>query len=67
MDGGNFLVECLEFLCAGCTEVDVENTVISQAKKLYGYDIDDIIAKIVVVNIRIKALSIIREKGGNDF
>ena len=43
LGGGNFLVECLEFLCAGCTEVDVENTVISQAKKLYGYDIDDII------------------------
>ena len=64
LGGGNFLVECLEFLCAGCTEVDVENTVISQAKKLYGYDIDDIIAKIAVVNIRIKALSIIREKGG---
>ena len=62
--GGNFLVECLDYLCEECTEDDVKDIVIFQAKKLYGYDIDDIIAKIAVVNIRIKAISIIKEKGG---
>lgn len=64
LGGGNFLVECLEFLCRGCTETDVEDKVILQVKKLYGYDIDDIIARIAVVNIRIRALSIIRDKSG---
>ena len=62
--GGNFLVECLEFLCEGCNGTNIETTVISETKKLYGYDIDDIIVKIAVVNIRIKALSIISKKGG---
>lgn len=62
--GGNFLVECLDYLCAGATECNVEDMVISQTRKLYGYDIDDVIAKIAIVNIRIKALSIIREKKG---
>ena len=62
--GGNFLVGCLAYLCQGCTEANVEDTVLAQTKKLYGYDIDGIIAKIAVVNIRIKAISIIREKGG---
>ena len=62
--GGNFLVECLEFLCEGCNGTNIETTVIYETKKLYGYDIDDIIVKIAVVNIRIKALSIISKKGG---
>lgn len=62
--GGNFLVECLDFLCARATECNIEDTVITQTRKLYGYDIDDVIAKIAIVNIRIKALSIIRGKKG---
>ncbi|WP_338977450.1 N-6 DNA methylase [Fusobacterium polymorphum] len=63
--GGNFLVECLELLSEHCTSLDVEEYVISYANKLFGYDIDRIIARIAVVNIRIKAMSIIQRKGGN--
>lgn len=61
--GGNFLVECLEFLCEYCNEGDVQKNVINQTKKLYGYDIDNMIARIAVVNIRIKALSIMKKNG----
>ena len=61
--GGNFLVECLEFLCEYCNEGDVQKNVIDQTKKLYGYDIDNVIARIAVVNIRIKAISIMKKNG----
>lgn len=63
--GGNFLVESLELLSEECTNFDVEECVISFANRLYGYDIDETIARIAVVNIRIKAISIIQRKGGN--
>lgn len=63
--GGNFLVGCLGALCDGYAMDDIEDEVILQAKKLYGYDIDDMIAKIAAVNIRIKALSIVKETLGH--
>ena len=63
LGGGNFLVECLELLCEFFTEGDVQKYIIDQTKKLYGYDIDNVIARIAVVNIRIKAISIMRKKG----
>lgn len=63
--GGNFLVECLELLCDRCIDGDIEENIIAQTKKLYGYDIDGVIAKIAVVNIRIKAISILCKKGVN--
>ena len=62
--GGNFLVECLELLSEASTSFDVVECVISYTNNLYGYDIDEMIARIAVVNIRIKALSIIQKKGG---
>ncbi len=61
--GGNFLVECLDLLCGCAIDSDIQESVITQSKKLYGYDIDDIIARIAVVNIRIKAISIIYKRG----
>lgn len=61
--GGNFLVECLDFLCEYCNEGDVLKNVLDQTKKLYGYDIDNVIAGIAIVNIRIKALAIVKKKG----
>ena len=63
LGGGNFLVACLEMLCERCGGDDVPRYVIEQTQKLYGYDIDDVIAGIAVVNIRIKAISIMKEKG----
>lgn len=62
--GGNFLVECLEFLCGQCKETGntfVEK-VISNATKLYGYDIDCDITRIALVNIRLRALAILNHK-----
>ena len=61
--GGNFLVECLELLCECCGEGDVQKKIIDQTKKLYGYDIDNVIARIAVINIRIKAISIMKKRG----
>ncbi len=61
--GGNFLVECLELLCECCSEGDVQKNIIDQTKKLYGYDIDNVIVRIAVVNIRIKAIAIMKKRG----
>ncbi len=61
--GGNFLVECLELRCEGISEHNIESKVIELSKKLYGYDIDAAIARIAVVNIRIKALAILNKCG----
>lgn len=63
--GGNFLVECLELLCEFFNEGDVQKYIIDQTQKLYGYDIDNVIARIAVVNIRIKAISIIKKRSGS--
>jgi len=60
LGGGNFLVECYELLCSDCSVIDVEEDVIEKSKQLYGYDIDKEIAEIAVVNIRIRALSILK-------
>ena len=61
--GGNFLVECLEFMCT--MEKDEHGfiqKIISNAAKLYGYDIDDNITRIALVNIRLRALAILNHK-----
>lgn len=58
--GGNFLVECLERLCKEITDNDILETVILNVKKLYGFDIDSNITGIAVVNIRLKAFSILK-------
>lgn len=58
--GGNFLVECYETLCNDAAITDVEERVIEKSNQLYGYDIDKEITKIAVVNIRLRALSILK-------
>ncbi|MDO5292774.1 MAG: N-6 DNA methylase [bacterium] len=60
--GGNFLVECYESLCGDSAIVNIEEYVIEKAKQLYGYDIDKEITKIAVVNIRIRAISILNRR-----
>lgn len=60
MGGGNFLVECYETLCKDSSSEDIEERVIKKSKQLYGYDIDSEITKIAVINIRIRALSILK-------
>lgn len=61
--GGNFLVECLDVLCGTNPCKSIKKRVIANSKRLYGYDIDDVIAKIAVVNIRIKAFAIMYRHG----
>lgn len=61
--GGNFLVECLELLCDCHMDSNLQDNIIAQTQKLYGYDIDGVIARIAVVNIKIKAISIMHKKG----
>lgn len=58
--GGNFLVECLDYLCDCIGEKITINDIISNTKRLYGYDIDKCIARIAIVNIRLRAISIMR-------
>jgi len=62
--GGNFLVECLELICTQCkeTENDFTQKVISNAAKLYGYDIDCNITRIALVNIKLRVLAILNHK-----
>lgn len=59
--GGNFLTECLEYLCMQekVTGNDGIQKVISNAGKLYGYDIDCGITRIALVNIRLRVLAIL--------
>lgn len=63
--GGNFLVACLERLCNYSKTKDIENELITNAKKLYGYDIDCDIARIAIVNIRLRGMSILKRVGTN--
>lgn len=57
--GGNFLVECYEALCSECENEKAESFVITNANKLYGYDIDSDITRVALVNIRLRALAIL--------
>lgn len=61
--GGNFLAECLEALCQDCTDVALLETLVQHTERLYGYDIDPDIARLAVVNIRLRALSILKKRG----
>lgn len=58
--GGNFLVECYEKLCENSSINDIEKMVVVNADKIYGYDIDQEITKLAVVNIRIRAFAILK-------
>lgn len=60
--GGNFLVECLEYICSSQSCEDTEKEVVLKAKRLYGYDIDNDIARIAIVNIRLRAMAILNHK-----
>lgn len=62
--GGNFLVECLDFICTRSneTENDFIQKVISSVSKLYGYDIDCNITRIALVNIRLRVLAILNHR-----
>lgn len=62
MGGGNFLVECYETLCSNCETENIESFVISNADKLYGYDIDVSITRVALVNIKLRALAILSRK-----
>ena len=59
--GGNFLVECLEVLCKKQGTLTIEYLKKCCAK-LHGYDIDKNIARIALVNIKLRALSILSKK-----
>ncbi len=63
LGGGNFLVECMECICNETVNDNLQQHVLLSASKLYGYDIDNDITNIAVVNIRLRALSILRRKG----
>ena len=58
--GGNFLVECLDYLCDCLGEKINADGIILNASRLYGYDIDKSIARIAIVNIRLRAISIMK-------
>ncbi len=58
--GGNFLVECLEYLSSKEEKGVSLEQVLRNVSKLYGYDIDSSITNIAVVNIRLKTLSILK-------
>lgn len=58
--GGNFLVECLDYLCDCLGEKLNVDDIILNTSRLYGYDIDKSIARIAIVNIRLRAISIMK-------
>lgn len=57
--GGNFLVECLEELCNNVECISVDS-IIEYCSRLYGFDIDNKIARIALVNIRLRAFAILK-------
>lgn len=64
--GGNFLLYAMDYLCDSSRlplEVDFLEHVRAQLQRLYGYELDPILAVIASVNLRIKALSILQEYG----
>ena len=60
--GGNFLVECLEELCMNSDVITIR-TIKEMCSKLYGFDIDDKITRIAVVNIKLRAMAILKRNG----
>ena len=58
--GGNFLAECLEFLCHQQVNISTDS-IIECCSKLYGYDIDSKIARIAVINIKLRVLAVLRQ------
>ncbi len=60
--GGNFLIECFEFICDTYDDLTI-NDVINISNILYGFDIDKKIARIAVINIKLKAISILKKNG----
>ena len=64
--GGNFLLYALERLCEtveSAAEESLPDYLQTQMKRLYGYEIDDVLAVIANINLRTKALSILKENG----
>jgi hypothetical protein len=57
--GGNFLVECLEELCNQGKEIS-EDALVNYCSRLYGFDIDNKIARIAVANIRLRVFAILK-------
>lgn len=60
--GGNFLVECLEYLCDRQKKITLDG-VKMLCSRLYGFDIDNMIARIALVNIRLRAFAILKRNG----
>lgn len=60
--GGNILVECLEYLCDGQKKITID-VVKKMCSRLYGFDIDSMIARIALVNIRLRAFAILNKNG----
>ena len=64
--GGNFLLYALDYLCDYSrlpSKTALPDYVNMQLRRLYGYELDPTLAVIASVNLRIKALSIIKEHG----
>lgn len=63
--GGNFLVECLDYLCSEIKGHHMLHEIVQNADRLFGYDIDQDITNIAVVNIRLRALSLLKRANIN--
>lgn len=59
--GGNFLIKMLEMLCLNIKKSSAKQTVMNALSNLYGFDIDPKIALLCSLNIKIKAIQIIRK------
>ena len=57
--GGNFLVLCFEKMIKEYSSKDLSLTEITELilSKLYGYDIDTLLAKVAYINLKLKVLS----------
>lgn len=64
--GGNFLLYALDYLCENSrlpSENDLPQFINSNMMRLYGYELDPTSAIIASVNLRIKAMQIMKEHG----
>ena len=58
--GGNFLVLCFEKMMKEYSkeELSLQETINNALSKLYGYDIDPLLAKVAYINLKLKSVSI---------
>ena len=65
--GGNFLLYALDYLCevGQIQETALHDIIQEKLERLYGYDLDSMLALIASINLRLKAMTILKSHNNN--